>query len=65
MNKEQLMRAAEYVAVQCAGCADSPKILSYKAFDVMKNAVENGQNPYEALNAFLGTSISEEVLKSL
>lgn len=65
MDECQLMRTAEYVAIQCTGCSDSPQILSYKAFEVMRKAVEKNENPYKALNEFLGTNISEEISKNL
>ena len=29
----------------------------------MKKAVDNNENPYKALNEYLGTDVSEEVLK--
>lgn len=38
-------------------CSDSPRILAYKAFEVMKDAVEKNENPYKALNDFLGTDV--------
>ena len=47
MDNKRLMKVAEYVAAQCIGCSDSPEILSYKAFEVMKNAVNNKENPYK------------------
>lgn len=62
MENEHFRRAAEYVASQCTGCSDSPMILAYKAYDVMVEADKRQQNPYEALNAFLGTCVPEEVL---
>lgn len=31
----------------------------------MKDAVEKNENPYKTLNDFLGTDISEEILKKL
>lgn len=31
----------------------------------MKKAVDNDENPYKALNEYLGTDVSEEVLKNL
>lgn len=65
MEYEQLRKAAEYVAMQCTGCSDSTQILAYKAFEIMKNAVEKNKNPYKVLNGFLGTDVSEEVLKNL
>lgn len=65
MDNKRLMKIAEYVAMQCMGCSDSPHILSYKAFEVMKNAVNNKENPYKALNDFLGTHVSEEILKDM
>lgn len=65
MNKHELMRATEYVAMQCYGCSDSEQILTYKSLKVMKYAVAKKENPYKALNDFLGTDISEEVLKNL
>ena len=40
-------------------------ILAFKAYEVMKKAVDNNENPYKALNDFLGTDVSEEVLKNL
>lgn len=64
-NEEQLKRAAEYVALQCTGCQDSPQILALKAFEVMKTAVEKRENPYKALNDFLGTTIPEDTLRGL
>lgn len=51
--------------MQCSGCSDSPKILTYKAFEVMKKAMDNSENPYKALNNFLGTDVSEVTLKNL
>lgn len=65
MEHEHLKRVAEYVAMQCTGCSDSPMILAFKAYEVMKNAVDNNENPYKALNAFLGTNVPEDVLKNL
>lgn len=53
MDNKRLMKVAEYVAAQCIGCSDSPQILSYRVFEVMKNAVNNKVNPYKALNVFL------------
>ena len=53
MDECQLMRTAEYVAIQCTGCSDLPQILAYKAFEVMKDAAEKNENPYKALNEFL------------
>ncbi len=64
-NEEQLKRAAEYVAMQSTGCPDSPRILALKAFEVMKAAKEKGENPYKALNDFMGTSVPEETLKEV
>lgn len=65
MEYERLMKVAEYVALQCTGCSDSTQILVYKAFKVMQSAVEKNENPYKALNGFLGTDVAEEVLKNL
>lgn len=65
MENEQLRKAAEYVAMQCTGCSDSPQILSYKVFEIMKDAEERNKNPYKALNDFLGTDVSEEILRKL
>lgn len=65
MDNKRLMKIAEYVAMQCMGCSDSPMILAFKAYEVMKKAVDNNENPYKALNEFLGTDVSEEVLKNL
>ena len=56
------LKMAQYVAIQCAGCSDSPMILAFKAQQAMLEAHENGENPIEKLNSFLGTSIPEEVL---
>lgn len=47
------------MAMQCTGCSDSSQILAYKAFEIMKDAVEKNENPYKALNDFLGTDVSE------
>ena len=65
MDNKRLMKIAEYVAMQCMGCSDSPMILAFKAYEVMKKAEDNNENPYKALNDFLGTDVSEEVLKNL
>lgn len=69
MDKEAVsplhMTMAQYAANQCTGCSDSPMILAFKAQQVMVEAHENGENPLEKLNSFLGTSIPEEVLLSL
>ena len=65
MEQEHFKRAAEYVAMQCMGCSDSPMILAFKAYEVMKKAVGNNENPYKALNDFLGTDVSEVTLKNL
>lgn len=65
MEHEHFKRVVEYVAMQCTGCSDSPMILALKAYEVMKKAVDNNENPYKALNDFLGTDVSEEVLKNL
>ncbi len=52
MDNERLMKIAEYVAMQCMGCSDSPMILAFKAYEVMKKAEDNNENPYKALNIF-------------
>ena len=65
MEHEHFKRVAEYVAMQCTGCSDSPMILAFKAYEVMKKAVDNDENPYKKLNDFLGTDISEVTLKNL
>lgn len=66
MDKETVspvyLKIAQYAANQCIGCSDSPMILSFKAHQAMLGAHENGENPLEGLNAFLGTSIPEDVL---
>lgn len=59
MDNKRLMKIAEYVAMQCMGCSDSPMILAFKAYEVMKKAEDNNENPYKALNDFLGTDVSE------
>ena len=38
-------------------------ILAFKAYEVMKKAVEEKENPYKALNKFLGTNVPEDVLE--
>ena len=48
MEQEHFKRVAEYVAMQCMGCSDSPMILAFKAYKVMKKAVDNNENPYKA-----------------
>ena len=53
---------AQYAANQCTGCSDSPMILAFKAQQAMLEAHGKGENPFEKLNSFLGTSIPEEVL---
>lgn len=65
MEQEHFKRVAEYVAMQCMGCSDSPMILAFKAYEVMKKAVDNNENTYKALNDFLGTDVSEVTLKNL
>ena len=65
MEQDHLKRVAEYVAMQCMGCSDSPMILAFKAYEVMKKAEDNNENPYKALNDFLGTDVSEVTLKNL
>lgn len=65
MEQEHFKKVAEYVAMQCMGCSDSPMILAFKAYKVMKKAVDNNVNPYKALNDFLGTDVSEGTLKNL
>ena len=66
MDKESAspiyLKMAQYAAEQCTGCSDSPMILSFKAQQAMFEAHEKGENPFEKLNTFLGTSIPEEVL---
>ena len=56
------LKMAQYAANQCTGCSDSPMILAFKAQQAMLEAHEKGENPLEGLNAFLGTSIPEDVL---
>lgn len=65
MEQEHLKRVAEYIAMQCTGCSDSPMILAFKSYKVMKKAVDNNENPYKALNDFLGTDVSEVTLMNL
>lgn len=65
MYNERLMKIAEYVAMQCSGCSDSPQILTYKAVKVMKYAIEKHGNPYKALNNVLLTDVSEKTLWNL
>lgn len=65
MEQEQLKKVAEYVAMQCYGCSDSPMILAFKAYEVMKKAEDNNENPYKALNSFLGTNVPEDVLEKI
>lgn len=66
MDKESAspiyLKMAQYAAEQCTGCSDSPMILAFKAQQAMFEAHEKGENPFEKLNTFLGTSIPEEVL---
>lgn len=69
MDKETVspscLKMAQYVANQCTGCSDSPMILAFKAQQAMLEAHENGENPIERLNSFLGTSIPEDVILSI
>lgn len=65
MEQEHLKKVAEYVAMQCYGCSDSPMILAFKAYEVMKKAEDNNENPYKVLNDFFGTDVSEVILKNL
>ena len=64
MEQEHFKRVAEYVAMQCMGCSDSPMILAFKAYKVMKKAVDKNENPYKAVNDFLGKDVSEVKLKN-
>ena len=59
------LKMAQYAANQCTGCSDSPMILTFKAQQAMLEAYDQGEDPFEKLNSFLGTSIPEEVLLSL
>ena len=59
------LKMAQYAAKQCTGCSASPMILAFKAQQAMHEAHENGENPIERLNLFLGTSIPEDVLISI
>ena len=59
------LKMAQYATKQCTGCSDSPMILAFKAQQAMHEAHENGENPIERLNLFLGTSIPEDVLISI
>lgn len=69
MEKETVspfyLKMAQYAAEQCTGCSDSPMILAFKAHKAMLEAHGKGENPLGRLNAFLGTSIPEEVLLSI
>lgn len=66
MEKETVspfyLKIAQYAAEQCTGCSDSPMILAFKAQQAMIEAHERGEDPIQRLNAFLGTSIPEDVL---
>lgn len=65
MDNKRLMKVAEYVAAQCIECSDSPMILAFKAYEVMKKAEDNNKNPYKALNSFLGTNVPEDDLEKI
>lgn len=65
MDNKRLMKIAESVAMQCMGCSDSPMILAFKAYEVMKKAEDNNENPYKALNSFLGTNVPEDDLEKI
>ena len=65
MEQQHLKKVAEYVAMQCYGCSDSPMILAFKAYEIMKKAEDNNENPYKALNSFLGTNVPEDVLEKI
>lgn len=65
MDNKRLMKIAEFVAMQCMGCSDSPMILAFKAYEVMKKAEDNNENPYKALNSFLGTNVPEDDLEKI
>ncbi len=62
---QKFMKMAQYAANQCTGCSDSTMILAFKAQQAMHEAHENGENPIDRLNLFLGTSIPEDVLISI
>lgn len=59
------LKMAQYAADQCVGCSDSPIILSFKAQQAMLETHENGENPIQRLNDFLGTSIPEDVFLNI
>ena len=40
-------------------------ILAFKAYEVMKKAEDNNENPYKALTSFLGTNVPEDVLEKI
>ena len=56
------LKMAQYAANQCTGCSDSPIFLAFKAQQAMLEAYDKGEDPFEKLNSFLGTSIPEDVL---
>lgn len=47
------------------GCSDFPMKLAFKAYEVMKKAEDNNENPYKALNLFLGTNVPEDDLEKI
>lgn len=51
--------------ILCVGTQTPIKILVYKAFDIMMEAMQNGVNPYNALNSFLGLSIPKDIYEDL
>lgn len=36
-----------------------------KAYEAMTDAVDNNENPYKALNSFIGTNVPEDVFENL
>lgn len=56
---------AEYASEYCVGTQTPIRILAYKAFDIMMEALQKGRNPYDALNSFLGLSIPIDIYEDL
>lgn len=52
--KSAFREIAQYAAAPCKGCSMREDVLAQKAYEAMLNAYHEGENAFEALNAFLG-----------
>ena len=62
--KGWMEKAAAWASEWCVGATDQPRFMAPKVLSVMCLALEEGQDPIEAMNGFLGTDFSYEVLNA-